>query len=318
MVRYTALGKETEFQTAVAASTYLNAGCRDNPDNNIVHPKPVSTIHEYDYIIGPYTNQGAIEEYYVNPDNIGDLLMALFGTDTPAQLGGTAYKHDFTFNDTPPSYTIRKGVELDEEILAGCLFSKLTTKFTSKDGVKASADFYNTKLKTSGVIGTPSLSTLNAFPCMNLTANSGNLNIATVDKRALIYDCEITIERTIPHNNVFNLESRNMPSKLSGGVSVGGKLSAIFTSATERDRVLAGTPFSLTVNVAGPLIEDAYYYSLGFELHKCVYNSGGSPAVTAQDEPLVADLPFKAHYDTTTGFNSAAHAYLQNTRTTSY
>jgi hypothetical protein len=319
MVRYTALGKETSFQDAVAATTYLNAKCSDTPNNNLVTPKPVSTIHEYDCIIGPYTNQGRIDEFYVKPDNVGDLLMALFGTDTPAQQGGTAaYLHTFTFNDTPPSYTIRKGVELDEEILAGCLFNKLAVKFSSKDGVKASADFYNTKTKTSGVIGTPTLSTLPDFPCMNLSALSGNLKIADDDKKSLIYDCEITIERAIPYNNVFSLDSREMPAKYSGGVSVTGKLSAIFNSDLERDRMLAGTSFKLEASIASSVIASTYYYSLGFELRNCRYSEGCSPAVTEQGEPLIADMPFHAYYDSSGGFNSSIKAYLQNTKTSAY
>lgn len=318
-MRYVALGKESSFQVAVAASVYLNARCSDNPDNNVVTLKPVATQNETDYLVGPYTNQGKIEEYYVKPDNIGELLMAIFGTDTPAQQGGSAaYLHTFTFNDVPPSYTVRKGVELDEEVLAGCLFNDLNVKFTAKDGVKAAAGFYNTKLKTSTTIGVPSLSSLSAFPCMNLSAASGNLTIAGSDKRATIYEAEIDVARSIPFNKVFNLSSREMPAKMVGGRTVTGKLSAIFNSITERDRVLAGTPFTLVANIAGALIADTYYYSLGFELRNCVYLSGGSPAVKDADEPLVAEMPFRAHYDTTDGFNAVAKAYLQNTRSTAY
>jgi hypothetical protein len=318
LVRYVQLGKESVFQTAVAGSVTLNAGCSDNPDNNVVTPKPVATVQETDYLIGPYTNQASIDEFYAKADNVGELLMALFGADSPAQQGGSAaYLHTFSIADVPPSYTVRKGVEIDEEILAGCLFSKLSVKFTAKDGVKVSASFYNTKLKTSGVIGSPSLSQLRAFPCMNLSAAAGNLTIATVDKRSLIYECQIDIERAIPYNNVFNLASREMSALKAGGVSVSGKLSAIFNSNTERDRVLAGTPFTLVVNIAGDLIADTYYYSLGFDLRNCVYLSGGSPAVKDADEPLVADMSFRAHYDASGSFGSC-RAYLQNTRTTAY
>jgi len=313
------LGKESEFQTAVAASVWLNTGCSDNPDNNIVTPKPVATVNEYDGLVGPYTNQGNIDEYYVKADNIGELLMALFGADSPAQQGGTsAYLHTFTVADSPPSYTVRKEVEVDEEILAGCLFNKLMVKFTAKDGVKASASFYNTKLKTSGTIGTPSLSSLKAFPCMNLSATQGNVTIDDVDKRALLYEAEVNVERRIPFNNVFNLSSRSMPAKFAGGVSVTGKLSAVFTSDTERDRVLAGSPFDLVVNIGGDTIEGAYDYSLGFEMPNCLYTSGGSPAVKDKDEPLVADMPFRAYYTTDGGFNAVVKAYLQNARSSAY
>jgi hypothetical protein len=109
-----------------------------------------------------------------------------------------------------------------------------------------------------------------------------------------------------------------MPAQFTAGVAVSGKLSVVFTSDAERDRMLAGSPFDLVVNIGGDTIEGAYKYSLGFEMPNCLYTSGGSPAVKAKDEPLVADLPFKAYYTTASGFNAVIKAYLQNTRSTTY
>jgi len=313
MVRYVGIGKETVYGTAVAASRYAEAITSIKPDQGWVIPAPVASRAFRKRNVGQYRARGNIGDFPVEPETIiGELLLGVFGSVSSAQQGGTAaYLHTFTPADTLPSYTTRIGVEQTERILPGCLVEALTVKFAHDKDLQATAEILSGFPETKASIGTPTISSLQA---LNMLDAASILTIATVSKRNLIYDLELTIKNNIPFDR-GDLSGRTFATKRVGQREITGKLSAYFDDTTEYDRFIAGNEFTLIITAQGPVIASTYYYKLNFELRKCIYLKDVVPDVKPQNEPLVVDAPFKAFYDTTGGFNAEAKATLQNTVT---
>jgi hypothetical protein len=263
--------------------------------------------------LGPYRARGSIGDFPAEPENIvGELLYGVFGSVSSAQQGGTsAYLHTFSPADSLPSYTVRIGVEQTERVLPGCLIEALTVKFKHDDVVKAYAEVLSGFPETKASIGSPTLSSLQAF---DMTDTSAVLTIGGVSKRSVVYDLEVTVKNNIPFDRGA-LDGRTFSVKRYGQREVTGKLSAYFDDTAEYDRFIAGSEFNLAITAVGAEIAGGYKYQLGFELRKCVYLRDAAPEVKVQNEPLVIDAPFQAFYDSTGGFNAEAKATLQNTVT---
>lgn len=309
MVRYVALGKETTYGTAVAATRYAEAIASIKPDQNWIIPLPIASRAFRKRNLGPYRAKGNIGDFPVEPENIiGELLMGVFGFVTSTNPYSGVYLHTFVPADTLPSYTVRLGVGQMERILAGGLVESLAVKFAHDKDIQATAEILSGFPETKAAIGTPTISDLQA---LNMQNAASVLTIDGVNKRNIIYDLELTIKNNIPFDK-GDLSGRTFATKRVGQREVTGKLSAYFDGTTEYDRFIAGTEFTLVVTAVGPVIASTYKYQLGFELRKCAY-SGGVPDVKTQNELLVLDAPFKALYDTAGGFNAEAKATLQNT-----
>lgn len=307
--RYVALGKESPYGTPVAAARYAESVCSMKPDQKWVIPPPIASRAFRKANFGPYRARGSIGAFPVEPENIiGELLMGAFGAETPSNPYSGVYLHTFAPADTLPSYTLRMGVEQTQRILAGCLIESLTVKFSHDNDVQATAEVLSGFVETKDTIGTPTISTLQA---LNMQQATSTMKIATVDKRTLVYDVEVTIKNNIPFER-GDLSGRTFATSRVGQREVTGKLSAYFDNTTEYDRFIAGTEFTLAIEAVGPVFASTYRYYLDFELRKCIYLSDVSPDVKPQNEPLVIDAPFKAFYDTSGGFNAEAKAYLEN------
>lgn len=313
MVRYIGIGRETgSFGSPVAAVRY-EAGVADvKPDQNWILPEPVVQREMRKKSLGIYRARGSIGENFAEPEGIlGDLLLGVFGAETPTLIATGVYEHLFTGAESLPSYTLRLGVEQTQRIIAGMLVESLTLKWKYNDAVKYTADVLSGIVETKAAIGTPTLSSLKAFAPTNSPVNT--CTIATVDKKSLVYEAEISIKNNIPFDR-GSLASRGFPTKRYGKREVTGKLSMYFDDTTEYDRFIAGTEFDLFMNVylPAPYISGSYPYYLEVDLRKCVYEKGVVPAIKPQNEPLVVDAPFRAFYDTTDGFNSECKVTLQN------
>lgn len=307
--RYVGIGKEDTYGTPDTVDRYAEAVASFKPNPNWMIPPPVASRAFRKKNLGPYRTRGVIGDFPVEPENIiGELLYGVFGAVSTANPTGGVYLHTFSPADTLPSYTVRLGVEQTERILPGGLVEALTVRFPHDDDVKARADILSGFVETKQALQTPTISALQAF---NYQDTDSVLKIATVNKRNIIYDLELTIRNNIPFDRGA-LDGRTFSTKRYGQREVTGKLSAFFDDTTEYDRFIAGTEFTLEVRSAGPLITGAYDYYLDFELRKCVYLREAAPDVRPMSEPLVIDAPFKAFYDTTGGFNAEAKAKLQN------
>ena len=309
--RYIGLGKEATYGSAVAASRYLEAIASIKPDQNWVIPPPIASRAFRKRNLGPYRARGNIGDFPVEPENIGELLLGVFGTVASVQQGSTAaYLHTFSPADTLPSYTVKIGVEQTQRVLPGGLIEALTVKFPHNGDITANAEVLSGFVESKASVVGPTISPLHA---LNMQDADSILTIADLNRRTLAYDLELTIKNNIPFDK-GNLAGRYFEPKRFGQREVSGKLSTYFDDTTEYDRFIAGTEFTLVIVAQGPEFVTGYYYTLKFELRRCAY-SGGVPDVKPQNEPLVIDAPFKALYDTTGGFNAEAKATLRNTIT---
>jgi len=237
MVRYVGLGKETTYGTAVAATRYLEALASIKPDHKWVIPPPIASRAFRKRNLGPYRARGNIGDFPLEPENIGELLYAVFGSVSSAQQGGTiAYLHTFLPADTLPSYTTRLGVEQTERVLPGCLAESLTLKFSHDKDIMANAEILSGFVETKTSIGTPNISELQALNMMDVNSV---LTIGGVSKRNIVYDLEVTIKNNIPFER-GDLSGRTFATKRVGQREVTGKLGIYFDDTTEYDRFIAG------------------------------------------------------------------------------
>jgi len=294
--RYVGLGKETTYGVAVAATRYLAALASIKPDQSWIIPPPIASRGFRKRNLGPYRARGSID-FPVEPENIGELLLGVLGSVSSAQQGGTiAYLHTFTPGDLPPSFTLRMGVEQTERVLPGGLIDGLTLRFPHDDDVKARAEICSGFVETKASLASPTMSILQA---LNFNYSGSLFKIAALDKRSIIYDAEVTIKNNVPFSR-GDLSGRTFATKRFGQREVYGKISAYFDDTTEYDRFIAGNEFALQITVMGPVIVGAYQYYLQIDMNKCIYLKDTSPDVTAENEPLVIDAPFKAFIDPAT------------------
>ena len=306
--RYSAWGKETVYGTAVAASRYAEAIAGIKPDHNWVIPDPVFGRAYRKRNLGPYRARGPVGPFPVEPENIGEILLAALGSVSTTNPISGVYLHVFSPADLPPSLTVRLGVELTERILPGCLLEDLKLKIPNDKDVEATAQFLSGFPETSGSIGTPTASALQA---LTVASGATMMTLEGSDRKNVLFDSEIQIQNKWSDRG--NLGGRTLAVKRIGNRTVLGKLSTNFDDVNEYTRFINGTPFTLVHQVAGPEIVENYPYYLKLELRKCVYKKDGVPDVKNQGEPLVVDAPFQAFYDTTGAFNAEIKATLQNT-----
>jgi len=151
--RYVGLGKETTYGIAAEATRYLEAIASIKPDQNWVIPSPIASRAFRKCNLGPYRARGNIGDFPVEPENIGELLLGVFGSDIVTNPYTGVYLHTFSPADILPSFTIRKGVEITERVLPGGLTEALTVKFAHDKDIMANAEVFSGFVETK--LGTP-------------------------------------------------------------------------------------------------------------------------------------------------------------------
>jgi hypothetical protein len=308
-----AWGKETDYQTAVAAVRYFEATENIKGMPNFDVPEPVASPDYRNYGPDAWRYKGDVGPFKVPPDVLGDMLSMVFGLPTTTTPSAGVYLHSFAPLDALPSYTIRRGLELTESVLAGCLGNSLTLKLNRKENaLQATLGVLQGYPEASATIKTESqlnalLSSYIPFPF----DSPSTYLISTVENKLLMYDLSVALNNNFLEEG--NLDSNNLTQKRKRIRDVTGTISLCFDNTTERDRFLAGTPFGLNVTVYGPLIASTYRYSLNLQLPRCRYTEDALPHVKTQKEGLmIANAPFRAFYDTTSSFNASVKAALQN------
>lgn len=311
--RYIGIGKEITFGTAVAASRYVEAVDTFQPDPGVVILDPVAQRARKDKVLTKFRARGNIGAWEVKPEDIiGEALYGVLGSVSSLQQGGTsAWKHTFTPADMIKSWTLRKGVELNELVFPGCLVNQLTLATRHPEILKATLELFGVGAAPTAVaLNTPTFSTLQPFVYHQCT-----ITLAGSDKSSLVYDASVVINNSIPIDRGGH-GSKFIPKIHVGDRVVSGKLSTYFAEANQYDTFIAGTEFTLNLKWIGAIIEDSYYYTLELDLPKCVYRSRGAPEIKPIREPLVVDAPFDALYKTNS-YNAELKAYLTN-KVTSY
>lgn len=312
-VRYVAWGKESTYQAAVAAVRYFEATENVKGVPNFDVPEPVASP---DYRVwGPdaWRYKGDVGPFKVPPDVLGDVLSMVFGLPSTTNPSAGVYLHSFAPLDTLPSYTIRRGLELTESVLAGCLGNSLSLKINRKENaLMASLGVLQGYPEASNTIKTESQlnSLLSPYVPFPFDSPSTYL-ISGVENKTLMYDLAVSLNNNFSEEG--NLDSSSLTQKRKRHRDVTGTISLCFDNTTERDRFLAGNPFGLDVTVYGPIIASTYRYSLRLQLPRCRYIEDALPHVKTQKEDLkIPNAPFRAFYDTAGSFNASIKVALQN------
>lgn len=319
ITRYVGLGCEViTFGSGEAAQQYIRTTERIEPDQGWIIPAPIAQRAAKQKNLGPFRGRGPIGPFDVKPENIGELLFGVLGDVATTNPDTGVYLHTFKGAESLKGYTVRCGVGFKERILPGCLFNDLTLSFTHGQNVKATSTVFgpSTAIESHGALATLAQSDFcNLDPFLVGGDPTNNFaKIATVDKKAYVYDGFIKIENNIPYDK-GTLESRFFPSIKVGSRKVTGQISLYFTETDSYDKFLAGTEFDLDLKFNTAIITGSYRYYLQMILYNCVYLRNAAPHVIPMDEPLrILDAPFQAFHETTP--DSEIEVKLQNTVST--
>jgi len=304
--RYAGLGKETTYQTAVAATVYADVRSeRIEPDHGVIIPESASRRAFQKFSLGAYRARGPLEIYAGPRNGASALLEAVLGKVTTTEnVTGQVWTHVFDVEKTIPSFTLRLGVELAERILAGCLLNSLEARFAFGEDVIFTGTVFHGKPETKGTLGTPTIS-----PEMHFSFTGATISIAGTASES-VSEARVLIENTIPFDRGV-IGKREFPWIKVGKRKVTGSLSLFFDSTTEYDRFLAGTTFALQLKAEGREFYTGYKFTLQLDLPKCLSLRGTAP-MQDRRELFVLDAPFQAFYDDTSGYEIQARVINDN------
>lgn len=207
----------------------------------------------------------------VDHNGLGDLLLGLFGTDTPAQCGATAaYDHVFTANDTAKTMTVWAWDTLKPKSARMCAVD--TMKFEidrDKNEVIFAFDLVGADVVDSATFGSPTVG-----------ADPGYISAAT-EKPNLIPAGQAILEYGEPLANVRNTWKKiTIQSKENIKFGPGGKDAPVPAGSS--------TPKTLVKGKRATTIDIDMIDTDGVEQMRC--REGGDNTPTATSEQDNADL----------------------------
>ncbi len=311
--RYFGLKKEDEYGTIETdpSTRYEDTETKIQADPNWILAEPVATRAYKKRAQGLYRAQGNVGDFQVTPNGIiGDLMLAVFGSETPTNNETGVYTHVFSPADTIPSYTGRIGAELIERVLPGLLCEELTLKWNAGQPVTASALLYSGFAEESDtIVAAPTIDTLQPFTqiddLVNLTWNGDSTRAAAVSS------LDVTIKNNIPFN-LGDLSGNTFSKIRVGQRTVTGNVTAYFDDTDDYDLFVAGTAFDFTLATATTFIgaSETYRNTIGLNVYDCQFMRNAAPDVKSQSEPLVINAPFQAFYDS--GASKEVSGLLRN------
>lgn len=313
LLRYLGIGREDSgYGNPTAATRYVEAVARLNPDQGWIIPDPICDPSRSKYNLGPFRVRGNVGPFDVTPDNIGEMINAVLGNGSysPNNQDSASRLHSWKCSNDLDSYTLHIGAEIEERILAGMLGNSLNIKAAHGEDVQANVAWVGPgSAETTDTLASLTRANLTSLQPFVYHQASGNLTVGSGDKSANIFDIELNVENNIPLER-GNFNSRFMPKARRGGRVVTGKLSAFFDDDDEYDRFMTGASFLLDLKFVGPLIGSGRYYTLRLYMPVCIYLKDAAHPVQPMDEPLALDCPFQALYDD--GTYSELYIQLEN------
>jgi hypothetical protein len=222
MARYIAVGKETTYGQDVAQTEYVDA-IDDNlsADNGVISDQSMGARGNQKPAPGLFKT-GRTFKVIVEPENIGLLLLALMGTDTPSTLETGVYKHVFTPGAAAQYLTLGGGTDVTGGQRTNPGFAVRKAKFSSSPGAKLLAEFdgFGKSLHVDA-LASPSFSTKQPFHHVHSSAK-----IATVAK-TYIKAMTIEVENQYEEED-YTLGSRELRSAPLKGFLVKGTMDVLF------------------------------------------------------------------------------------------
>lgn len=307
------LGKEDGFGTAVDStewSRFISANIE--PEREVLFLDNSGARYENSAVFGSYLCRPSAS-LEVRPDNLGLLLLGLFGASAPSQQGGTtAWKHTFTRADTPQylsweqrfgSYSTKSRRAISASI-NGMTLSWRRDILTALVNAVAQKDEEITPTEAE-------LTALNPFIFHQAT-------ITLAGSTAPVRSGSITISNSVITDD---MNSGSMfPASLEHGKFVCttdfelsfsdlSNLKRFWGSATTTSPGATLPTYADAIKFTGPIIEDPYHYEIEFTIPKNVWevvsiNTKGKELITQR-------IRGHAYYD---GTSKVVDCKLTNTK----
>ncbi len=252
MARYVALGVESAFGTAVAATKYIDVKDADIGDDfTFGDQEGVADRHgirksEVQFKAG----SGGWNMYIEAENGITRILEALMGQSASA-VQGSGNLHTFdplTDTTDKPSLTVRKGFDVDEEIHPGRMLESLEVTFDAGDYLMGRVETVGMESDLAlAAIGTPTFATTKG-----LVARSGVLKIdaADVDVRS----ASVKIANAFETDDGVIAEDSYKRALKDTRLAVDGSISWQDFQTAERTKFKNGTISTLLLQGIGPQI----------------------------------------------------------------
>jgi len=304
MVRYLALKKETAYGTPVAPDKFLDIVSESLAyRNNVIYVENVNAVDFLKQVAGPYGIAGDFD-LKIEPENIGHILLGLFGQVTSEQQGATsAYKHTFKpiSEDTElPSFTFEVGIgAVTARRIAGCKVRRLSLSCAAGDLLLGSVTLVGKKDAIQS-LQTPSFSALPPFAWNQATITRAGSAIKPLgfefNYENILSEDEyrLTTDRTIQE---LPWLSRRISGRLDLKFANADDLKRFYGSATATEPQETIETIALNFKFVGALIEATYYYTLELDLPKVVYDIANAN-INVRDK-IVQGLEWTALYDAT-------------------
>jgi hypothetical protein len=189
---------------------------------------------------GPGEVKGMKTKWEAEPENIGNLLMGAFGTDTKTGSGAAGYTHTFSrlANAQLPSYSwwFNKGAKFPQFL--GCMVNKLELSNKAKEFLIADADWTGLSYDDNGTSKSPTYSAVKPFKFDQLVCTIAGGAVNDYDNLKITFDNMVEADHALA-GSIY-------PKKIySKGFEVTVSLDFFVENATEYNKFLAGTAASM-------------------------------------------------------------------------
>lgn len=301
--RYVGLGKEASYGEDVAVTQYISAIDESfSEDNQIISEEEMGQRGMNKPMPGAFKPDGGFK-FYAEPENIGLLLYALCGGETPTDLTGGEYRHDFTPTDVAKYLTAAVGTDLAgaRKTYPGYAVKKMKFSLSPNNKLLVEVDGFG-KTFNLDALDTPSFSALDPF-----VFHQGDVKIATTpntDVQAMTIEIENMWEE-----DGYTIGSRLRRRANLQGLSVKGTMDILFETLTELELFLGKaaqtapledeqfTKQQLDLDIdSHVLIAAATNYQLNFEFKEVLYNT--NKANISKQDRTIQNLEWEAYVPT--------------------
>jgi len=312
------VAKESVLGTFVAPTrfipTYLpmNIG---SPDINLLLSKGVRSVP--DFVYKAQQGAGMLKngkfKFEVEPENIGECLMASFGTDTLTGPTNTSvYTHTFTRLAAAqlPTYSIWVKNGLNYPTFVGCMVNKIDFDIKAGEWVITDVDWMGSAYASGGVTESLSYSTLNPFKFDQAVITVAGSGVSLYKDIKLSIDNKVKVDPVLGGSIYSNvIFSEAMEVTLSATIVV--------ENSTEWAKFIAGTASSFTIALTSAQnitsSSPSTPYSLTFTIPNIYYKAAPLPLANG-----LIEITFQAQGVYNTGTSNTISVALANSISTSY
>lgn len=261
---------------------------------------------------GPGEVKGMKLKWEAEPENIGNLLMACFGTDTKSGSTMAGYTHTFTrlANAQLPTYSwwFDKGAKYPQFV--GSMLDKLDIVAKAREFVMVESEWVAQAYDNTGTSQTPSYSALKPFKFDQVVVNVDGSPVTSYD------NIKISFANSVKADHV--LSGSIYPGKIySEGFDVTVAMDFVVEDSGQYDKFLAGSTaalnFVLTSSQDISGASGGTKYSLTIDIPTVMYSVASYP-----NAPGLIKIAFTARGIYTTGSTKTVSVALKNSVSTAY